>query len=421
MFAGQAMSEPIPAAGTMRVSHVPLGPESLAEVATTPFGVYVHVPFCAVRCGYCDFNTYTANELGSSPGASRESWHTAAITEVRRAARRLADSPGGIPAVDTVFFGGGTPTLLQPRALLDVLDAIDSEMGLTPDAEVTTEANPDSVDLASLGELRAGGFTRVSFGMQSAVPHVLAVLDRTHTPGRAASAVAEARDAGFEQVSLDLIYGSPGETLADWETSVRTALDSEPDHLSAYSLILEPGTRLARQVTRGMFDVPDEDEVADMYECADDLLVEAGMAWYELSNYSLSPASRCRHNINYWRGGNWWGIGPGAHSHVGGVRWSNVKHPAAWSGRLLAGESVASDVEVLDAHTRWVEDIMLRIRLVDGLPLALLGQRGPEVVADLEHRELVVTTSSRAILTRRGRLLADAIVRDLVDRCAPTA
>jgi oxygen-independent coproporphyrinogen-3 oxidase len=294
------------------------------------------VPFCATRCGYCDFNTYTASELGG--GASRASYAASAIAEIRLARRVLGDVD--LP-VSTVFLGGGTPTLLPPGDLVAILDALRTEFGLAPDAEVTTEANPDSVDAASLRSLREGGFTRVSFGMQSAVPHVLATLDRTHDPARLPDVVAAARGAGFDGVSVDLIYGTPGESLTDWRTSVEAALALEPDHVSAYALVVEEGTRMAMQVRRGELPPPDDDDLADKYVVADELFTAAGRPWYEVSNWAAEPRQQCRHNLGYWRGDSWWGIGPGAHSHVGGVRWWNVKHPAAYAARLASGASPA--------------------------------------------------------------------------------
>jgi putative oxygen-independent coproporphyrinogen III oxidase len=378
-----------------------------------PFGVYVHVPYCVTRCGYCDFNTYTATELGSSPGASQESWHVAAVEEVRQAAAWFAAQGHEPPVARTVFFGGGTPTVLPPASLAAVLDAIRDEFGLAEDVEVTTEANPDSVDDASLLSLREAGFTRVSFGMQSAVEHVLAVLERTHTPGRAEQAVRQARDAGFEQVSLDLIYGTPGESAADWRCSMETALACEPDHISAYSLIVEDGTRLGRQVRQGMLAAPDDDCAADMYETAEETFSGAGLSWYEVSNWSTSPLTRCTHNMGYWHSDSWWGIGPGAHSHVAGLRWWNVKHPAAWAQRLASRASPMADHEVLDPATQWLERVMLQVRLADGLPVAEVATRG-DVVDRLVQRSLLDLREDRLVLTMRGRLLADAVVRDLV-------
>jgi oxygen-independent coproporphyrinogen-3 oxidase len=374
-----------------------------------PFGVYVHVPFCSVRCGYCDFNTYTADELGD--GATRESYADTAIAEVELAARTLAHG-GGLPVVETVFFGGGTPTQLPSADLVRMLDALRSTFGLDPEAEVTTEANPDSVSPESLAELRDGGFTRISFGVQSAVPHVLATLDRTHDPARVPEAVQWAREAGFEQVSVDLIYGTPGESLDDWAASLDHALGLEPDHVSAYALIVEPGTALARRVARGEIAAPDDDIMADMYLMADEVLTTAGFGWYELSNWARNDAARCRHNLLYWHSADWLGIGPGAHSHVGGVRWWNVKHPAAYAKRLAAGESPMLDHEVLDPSTSVVERVMLEARLREGLPIGIL-EAGRGAVPSLTERGLVEIAGDHVVLTRDGRLLADAVVRDL--------
>ena len=311
-----------------------------------------------------------------------------------------------------MFFGGGTPTQLPADDLVEVLGAIDGRLGLAPGAEVTTEANPDSVTPESLGRLREGGFNRISFGMQSAVPHVLAVLDRTHDPERVPQVVTWAREAGFEQVSLDLIYGTPGESPADWQRSLDAALASRPDHVSAYSLIVEEGTALGRRVRRGELPMPDEDDLADKYLQAEDALVAAGLSWYEVSNWARDDAARCRHNLGYWRSDDWWGIGPGAHSHVAGRRWWNVKHPRAYAERLAAGVSPALDHEVLDADTRRVEDVMLRVRLREGMPLAELPT--PELVDGPVRDGLATVEGERLVLTVRGRLLGDAVVRSLL-------
>ncbi|GAB2628004.1 radical SAM family heme chaperone HemW [Nocardioides ginkgobilobae] len=397
--------EPAPADGSLPVS-------ALEGVGERPFGLYVHVPFCAVRCGYCDFNTYTAEELGpaSVPGASRLTYADAAVAEVRRIRGVLGERD---VRVDTVFLGGGTPTLLPPEDLVAVLAAARDELGLAPDVEVTTEANPDSVTPEGLARLREGGFTRVSFGMQSQVRHVLAVLDRTHDPERVPRAVEWAREAGL-QVSLDLIYGTPGESVADWETSLRAALDCAPDHVSAYSLIVEDGTALARRVRRGELPMPEEDDLADKYELADQHLRAAGLEWYEVSNWSTGEATRCRHNLLYWTGADWWGVGPGAHSHVGGVRWWNVKHPAAYAERLAAGVSPALAREVLSPEDRRVERVLLELRLRDGLPMDVLDDTGRAAVPDQVAAGLVSVTGDRLVLTDRGRLLADGVVRDLL-------
>lgn len=383
---------------------------ALAEVAGATLGIYLHVPFCRSRCGYCDFNTYTAEELGW--GASRAEWADTAIAELALADRVLGPDRS---QVSTVFVGGGTPTLLPPADLGRVLAEVDRRFGLATDAEITTESNPDTVDARTLAELRAGGFTRISFGMQSADAGVLRILDREHTAGRAQAAVAEARAAGFESVSLDLIYGTPGETCESWRRTLDSALEAEPDHLSAYALIVEQGTRLAARVRRGDLPAPDDDDLADKYLLTDEVLGDAGFGWYEVSNWARTPADRCRHNLAYWRGGTWWGVGPGAHSHVGGVRFWNVKHPAAWAGRLAARTSPAYAREVLDAPTRRIERIMLELRLVDGLPLTVLTDAERQRLASPIAEGLAELQDDRAVLTVRGRLLADGVVRRLLD------
>ncbi|KAA1417747.1 coproporphyrinogen III oxidase [Nocardioides humilatus] len=398
--------DPVPTDGAL--------PESaLADLGQRRFGFYVHVPFCTVRCGYCDFNTYTAEELGG--GVSRGTYVDHAIAEVRLARRVLGERD--LP-VATVFLGGGTPTLLPAADLGRLLTAIDDEFGLAPGAEVTTEANPDSVDRAYLDELRAAGYNRISFGMQSAVPHVLATLDRTHDPARVPVVVEAARAAGFEQISLDLIYGTPGESAADWRTSVEAALACAPDHVSAYSLIVEDGTALARRVKRGELPMPDDDDLADKYVAADDLLEAAGLSWYEVSNWARDDAARCRHNLAYWRGDDWWGVGPGAHSHVGGVRWWSVKHPAAYGDRLAAGASPAHAREVLDDETQRVERVLLEVRIREGLDAAALDEAAVAELPALIGQGLVEPApwaqDRRVVLTRQGRLLADLVVRDLL-------
>ncbi len=401
--------EPVPADGML--------PETArGGIGKRPFGIYVHVPFCATRCGYCDFNTYTAAELGGQPApVSLGTYPELAIAELGFARQVLGDAD--LP-VSTVFFGGGTPTLLPPAALGGILRAIDAEFGLAPGAEVTAEANPESVDEATLGELRAQGITRVSFGMQSAVPGVLAILDRVHQPGRPARCAAWARAAGFEHVSLDLIYGTPGESDADWRRSLDAAVAAGPDHVSAYALTVEPGTRLAARVRRGELPAPDDDVLADRYLVADEVLTAAGLRWYEISNWAAAGPSRCAHNMLYWTEGDWWGIGPGAHSHVGGTRWWNVRHPAAYGARIAAGNSPGQAREILTEPERQLERVMLRIRLAEGCPVAVLGPAGrmnaESVVAEgLASPEALAR--GRIVLTRRGRLLADAVTRKLTE------
>ena len=397
--------EPVPPDGSLPAA-------ARAELGQRPLSIYVHVPFCTTRCGYCDFNTYTASELGTQPGASRASYVDAAIHELDLAVRVLDPDA---PPVSTIFVGGGTPTLLPPDDLGRLVAEIRSRFGLTADAEVTTESNPESIDAAGLERLRELGFTRISFGMQSAVPYVLTVLDRVHTPGRPEQAVREARAAGFTDISLDLIYGTPGESLADWSTSLDSALAARPDHISAYALIVEDGTRLAARIRRGELPMTDDDDLADKYLLAEERLRAAGLSAYEVSNWSTGPTTRCRHNLAYWRSDHWWGIGPGAHSHVGGVRWWNVKHPAAYAARIAEGVSPAYAREVLGAEDRRVERVLLELRLAEGLDIALLTETERARVPGLIARGLAESVEDRLVLTLQGRLLADGVVRDLLD------
>jgi putative oxygen-independent coproporphyrinogen III oxidase len=388
-------------------------PESaLAGLGTRPFGVYVHVPFCATRCGYCDFNTYTASELDGS-GASPAGWLEALRAELDLAARVLGDPP----SAGTVFVGGGTPSLLGAAGLSDVLAAVRGSFGLAAGAEVTTEANPESTSPEFFAGIAEAGYNRVSLGMQSAAPGVLAVLDRRHTPGRPGAAAQEARAAGIGEVSLDLIYGTPGETDDDLRGSLDAALAAGVGHVSAYALIVEDGTALARRIRRGELAAPDDDVAADRYEIVDGVLSRAGLSWYEVSNWSTSVATRCRHNLGYWRDGDWWGAGPGAHSHVGGVRWWNVTHPARYASLLAGGASPSAGCERLSGAERYAERVMLRVRLAEGLATASLGAAGRAAAARLAADGLLDEAGRRAgrvVLTGRGRLLADAVVRALL-------
>ncbi|MGI8723633.1 MAG: radical SAM family heme chaperone HemW [Geodermatophilaceae bacterium] len=379
----------------------------------TPFGLYIHVPFCATRCGYCDFNTYTASELG--PGASQHDYVDSVLAELRLVRHILGPQ---LPTVRTIFFGGGTPTLLPAEHLAAMLDEIRAEFPVAADVELTVEANPESVTRASFARLARAGVNRVSLGMQSAVPHVLSVLDRQHTPGQVLRAAQDARAAGIDRVSLDLIYGTPGESDEDWQTSLNAALSAGVRHLSAYALIVESGTALARRVASGQIAAPDDDVLADRYEQAEQALTAAGMDWYEVSNWAASDTDQCRHNELYWTGGNWWGIGPGAHSHIGGARWWNRKHPAAYARALAVGDSPAQGGELLDGAARRVESIMLGIRLRDGVALESLSEPGQARAGEAVTYGLLdrgAYADGRAALTMRGRLLADAVVRDLTD------
>lgn len=398
--------EPVPTDGSLPVA-------ALESLPHKPFGVYLHVPFCWVRCGYCDFNTYTLTELG--PGASVGSYADTAIREIELAARVLGDAA---PAVSTVFVGGGTPTMLAADDLVRMVGALRERFGFADDVEITTEANPDSVTPDSLQVLADGGFTRVSFGMQSAVPHVLHTLERTHDPANVGRSVEAAKAAGLA-TSVDLIYGTPGESLDDWRTSLEAAIALEPGHISAYALVVEEGTKLAAQVRRGQVTMPDDDDEADKYELADSLLAGAGYSWYEVSNWATDPSLRCRHNELYWSDANWWGIGPGAHSHVGGVRWWNRKHPAAYASVLAEGNSPGAGRELLTETQRYEERVLLGIRRDAGLALDDLEPAGRTAVAGLIGDGLVdgptALRDRRLVLTLRGRLLADTAVRRLLD------
>ncbi|WP_296388736.1 radical SAM family heme chaperone HemW [Williamsia sp.] len=377
---------------------------------TTPLGLYVHVPFCATRCGYCDFNTYTAGELGAD--SSPEQWHVALDVELAIAADRLAP----VRPVSTVFVGGGTPSLLGADGLAGVLDVVRRYFDLTADVEITTESNPESTSPEFFEGLLAAGFTRVSLGMQSAAPHVLATLDRTHTPGRAVAAAQEATAAGFGHVNLDLIYGTPGESDDDLARTLDAVLAAGVDHVSAYALIVEDGTALARRVRRGELPAPDDDVLADRYEMIDERLTAAGLDWYEVSNWARAGdlTAQCRHNLAYWDSSDWWGAGPGAHSHVAGVRWSNVKHPGRYAVSLRDGELPVAMVEELTPADQHTERVMLGLRRSVGLPLSELDSDERVQAVATTDAGLTVLRDDRVVLSNRGRLLADGVIRQLL-------
>ena len=380
------------------------------------FHAYLHIPFCKVRCGYCDFNTYTATELR---GVSQQGFAAHLAAEIEFSQQVLEAS--GVPArqIETVFFGGGTPTQLPASDLGGLVKKLRDTFGIAAEAEITTEANPDDVDLDYLSQLKEAGFTRVSFGMQSAVPSVLKVLDRTHTPERVPQVVDWAKQVGL-QVSVDLIYGSPTETIDDWRESLNAAIAMNPDHISAYSLIVEQGTKMARNLDKGVYPLPDEDLQAEMYELADELLGAAGYEWYEVSNWAKSQYRQSRHNLAYWKGNDWWGYGPGAHSFVAGTRWWNQKHPAAYVSPLAQGNSPALGREELDPVTRLEERVLLELRVRDGLDIGVLRDIDgfePAVVASLIAEQLVDPAQAlrgTLVLTLKGRLLADLVVRKLL-------
>ena len=375
------------------------------------FHGYVHVPFCRVRCGYCDFNTYTATELDGYP---QSSFLTHLKTEID-----LARSEVGARPLETVFFGGGTPTLLPAKELVLALSFLREAFGIAEGSEITTEANPDTVDEVYLTELLAGGFNRISFGMQSAVPEVLATLERTHNPDSVAKNVAIAKKLGF-QTSVDLIYGAPGETMEQWQHSVEVALAMDSDHISAYALIVEPATKLARQIRSGEKPEPDEDLQADKYEWLDERLKNSGFEWYELSNWSKSKQTESAHNVAYWQGQDWWGFGPGAHSHVSGSRWSNVKHPTTYAKLLGDAVKPSQDGETLETTQKLEERAMLELRLRDGLPLSVVQELNPQYsksVSELVASSLIdgaAAIGGSAVLTLQGRLLADFVLRKLL-------
>ncbi len=379
-------------------------------VPGTPFGLYLHVPYCARRCGYCAFTTYIVGDPEQA-AAAHERFVDGAVAELAAAAVLL----DGCPPVSSVFVGGGTPSLLDPTLMVRLLDAVREQFEVADDLEVTVEANPGGlVDGGSaedaFGTWAAAGVTRASFGLQSAVPRVLKLLDRTHSPDSAGDAVAAARAAGIAHTSVDLIYGTPGETAADWDSSLDAALSAGTDHVSAYALGIEPGTKLAARVRDGSLPTPSGDEAADRYRRAEELLGAAGFSWYEISNWARSPQAQCRHNLLYWRNHHWWGVGPGAHSHVAGVRWSNVKDPEAWATGMTAGAPQLDELEVLDAEQQALEQLMLGVRLAEGLPVDGLPADAVErVVAD----RLATVGDGRLALTLDGRLLADTVVRSL--------
>jgi putative oxygen-independent coproporphyrinogen III oxidase len=374
---------------------------------------YVHIPYCVRRCGYCDFNTYTPAELSISNDLTEtsRSYIDLLIKELE-----FARETTGSAVVPTIFFGGGTPTLMESSDLGRVIKAISSSYELAPDVEITTEANPDTVTKEKLASLREAGFNRISFGMQSAVPHVLKSLDRTHNPENVLKATTWAREVGFNEVSVDLIYGTSGESLDDWELTIDTALSLPISHISAYALIVESGTRLGAQVKRGEVTMPDDDETADKYLLADEKFIKAGFDWYELSNWSKA-GSECRHNLAYWNGDNWWGLGAGAHSHVDGRRFWNVKHPAAYTQKVIDSGNPMQDQEILTLEEARSEEIMLQIRLASGLSRSTLSASEAKSLPSFLAEGYLLPEAwenGQVVLSKTGRLMADRIVREIL-------
>jgi len=374
---------------------------------------YVHIPYCVRRCGYCDFNTYTPSELSISNDLSATS---ATYIDLLLKELDFARQTAGEAIVPTIFFGGGTPTLMESKDLGRVISGISERLELAPDVEITTEANPDTVTKEKLAALREAGFNRISFGMQSAVAHVLQSLDRTHNPENVLKATTWAREVGFDEVSVDLIYGTAGESLADWEFTIDTALALPITHISAYALIVESGTKLGAQVKRGEVVMPDDDQTADKYLLADEKFSAAGFDWYELSNWA-KPGSACRHNMAYWNGDNWWGLGAGAHSHISGRRFWNVKHPAAYTQKVLESGNPMQDQEILTAEEARSEEIMLQIRLVDGIARASLSEGEAKSLPTFLVEGYLLSSAweqGRVVLSKTGRLMADRIVREIL-------
>ena len=374
---------------------------------------YVHIPYCVRRCGYCDFNTYTPAELSISNDLTEtsRSYIDLLIKELE-----FARETTGSAVVPTIFFGGGTPTLMESSDLGRVIKAISSSYELAPVVEITTEANPDTVTKEKLASLREAGFNRISFGMQSAVPHVLKSLDRTHNPENVLKATTWAREVGFNEVSVDLIYGTAGESLDDWELTVDTALSLPISHISAYALIVESGTKLGAQVRRGEVTMPDDDETADKYLLADEKFIKAGFDWYELSNWS-KEGSECRHNLAYWNGDNWWGLGAGAHSHVDGRRFWNVKHPAAYTQKVIDSGNPMQDQEILTLEEARSEEIMLQIRLASGLSRSTLSASEAKSLPSFLAEGYLLPEAwenGQVVLSKTGRLMADRIVREIL-------
>ena len=373
---------------------------------------YVHIPYCIKRCGYCDFNTYTPSELKSGDLDSlSSSYIDSAIKEIEMAAQVV-----GSAIIPSIFFGGGTPSLLPAAQLARVIEAIRGRFTLDKDIEITLEANPDSLTQEFLDEIKSAGATRISMGMQSAVGSVLKVLDRTHNPESVGRAVSMVRAAGFEHVSVDLIYGSPGETIDDWRRSLEYALALDIDHISAYALIVEKGTKLAAQINRGELTMPPDDQSADKYLLADQLFEAAGFNWYELSNWS-KPGGQCRHNVAYWDGSFWWGVGAGAHSYLNGKRWWNVKHPSSYQEKILQGQSPELSHEILTPENLSDEFIMLQIRRREGIlhnHLSSVQIAKAEEFLSSGFLDSASWQDMRLVLSRDGRLIADKTVRELV-------
>lgn len=376
---------------------------NLFDLVNKPFSLYVHVPYCSKRCGYCDFNTYTPSELDREDQI--ESWLNSAVKEIDLARKVLKEEL----TIDTIFFGGGTPSLLDSNTVDNFIQSVKSNFKLKPGLEITIEANPDSITEEKSQRWLNSGINRVSIGMQSSTKEVLKKLDRTHNPDNVSHSVDILKKSGFDNFSLDLIYGTPGESLNDWENSLKDAIALNPPHISAYSLVIEPGTKMGAQLNRGEISQVNDDEAADKYQLADEMLNKNNYSWYEISNWAKKD-KECKHNLNYWLGNNWWGIGPGAHSHVNGVRWWNHKLPKVWRELLEKQNSPALAREVLSEDQIRSEQIMLLSRLRTGLGNQEVDENRIE---NLIANQLATSDANKIVLTLKGRLLADEVFRQL--------
>ena len=375
---------------------------------------YIHIPYCVKRCGYCDFNTYTPAELQLTEGLTQisNSYIDLLVKEIEFARNQVGESA----IVPSIFFGGGTPSLMEASDIKRVITAISKQFKLDPIAEVTLETNPETVTKEKLKQFYDAGVNRISFGMQSSVPHVLKTLDRTHNPENLPQVTKWATEVGFKEISVDLIYGTPGESKQDWQQSIDSALALPISHISAYALIVEEGTKLAAQIKRGEIAKPDDDLTAEKYIMADKAFTTAGFYWYELSNWA-KPNSQSKHNLAYWLGHNWWGAGPGAHSHINGKRFWNVKHPNLYKQKIQANETVILDSEVLKGSQIESERLMLSIRLPQGLEKNTLNNQQILELTDYVnsgHLDQENWNLGRATLTLDGRLIADRIVREIL-------
>jgi len=376
---------------------------NLFDLVNKPFSLYVHVPYCSKRCGYCDFNTYTPSELDREDQI--ESWLNSAVKEIDLARKVLKEEL----TIDTIFFGGGTPSLLDSNTVDNFIQSVKSNFKLKPGLEITIEANPDSITEEKSQRWLNSGINRVSIGMQSSTKEVLKKLDRTHNPDNVSHSVDILKKSGFDNFSLDLIYGTPGESLNDWENSLKDAIALNPPHISAYSLVIEPGTKMGAQLNRGEISQVNDDEAADKYQLADEMLNKNNYSWYEISNWAKKD-KECKHNLNYWLGNNWWGMGPGAHSHVNGVRWWNHKLPKVWRELLEKQNSPALAREVLSEDQIKSEQLMLLSRLRTGLGNQELDENRIE---NLISNQLATLDANKIVLTLKGRLLADEVFRQL--------